>query len=167
MSSISLRALEMDDLDALYDIENDIDVLTEGISTTPYSREMLRQYIALNQSDLYADRQLRLAISDEGGDVLGLVDLTDFEPKHNRAQLGIVVRRMYRRSGIGSEAIRLLKDYARRVAHLHQLYCIISASNEASICMARAVGFEEKATLREWIFDGHEYKDALLLQLFL
>ena len=103
MDEIILRALEPEDLDVLYSIENDIELWNVGYTTVPYSRYLLHDYIANSTCDIYADKQLRLlAVTKDGGDVVGIVDITDYNPQHNRAELGLVVRRQYRNMGYGS-----------------------------------------------------------------
>ena len=52
---ISLRALEPEDLDLIYRIENDPDFWRHGSTTVPYSRYALRQYMESAQNDLFAD----------------------------------------------------------------------------------------------------------------
>ena len=55
-----LRAMEPEDLDVLYSIENDIELWSAGYTTVPYSRYILHDYIANATCDIYADRQVRL-----------------------------------------------------------------------------------------------------------
>ena len=107
MDEIILRALEPEDLDVLYSIENDIELWNVGYTTVPYSRYLLHDYIANSTCDIYADKQLRLlAETKNGGDVVGIVDITDYNPQHNRAELGLVVRRQYRNMGYGSIIVK-------------------------------------------------------------
>ena len=77
MNEIRLRALEPEDLDVLYAIENDLDLWSVGYTTVPYSRYLLHDYIANSQCDIYADRQVRLVVEmEDGSDVVGIVDTT-------------------------------------------------------------------------------------------
>ena len=57
---IRLRAIEPEDLDLLYAIENDPALWSVAASSAYYSRFMLKQYIAAASNDIYADSQLRL-----------------------------------------------------------------------------------------------------------
>ena len=54
--TIRLRAIEPEDLDVIYDIENDLELWTVGYTNAPYSRYILHDYIANATSDIYADR---------------------------------------------------------------------------------------------------------------
>ena len=60
--TLYLRALEPEDLTELYEIENDPSLWDVSNITVPYSKFVLRQYIEATQSDMFADRQLRLMI---------------------------------------------------------------------------------------------------------
>ena len=92
---ITLRALEPEDLDALYAIENDVECWDVGHTSVPYSRYALHDYIANASADIYADRQVRLAIANEEGDIVGLVDVMNFDPRHQRAEVGIIVKKQH------------------------------------------------------------------------
>ena len=59
---IYLRAIEPEDLDIMYAMENDPQTWDITNFTVPYSRYALRQYIENSQCDMFADCQLRLMI---------------------------------------------------------------------------------------------------------
>ena len=81
-TDIRLRALEPEDLDWLYTLENDETLWGVGCSNVPYSRYALKSYIAESRHDIYADGQLRLvAVLKATGAVVGCVDLVDFSKK--------------------------------------------------------------------------------------
>ena len=60
IKDIYLRALEPEDLDLLYQIENEDEVWNVGSSNVPYSRYTLLNYIANASNDIYVDGQVRL-----------------------------------------------------------------------------------------------------------
>ncbi|MCD7714519.1 MAG: GNAT family N-acetyltransferase, partial [Prevotella sp.] len=64
-SNVILRAIEPDDLDLLYNVENDRTLWQLGNTNEPYSKELLRNYILTTTGDIYADKQLRLIIELE------------------------------------------------------------------------------------------------------
>ena len=91
--NISLRAPEPEDLEVMLSFENDAALWELGTATGPYSRYQMKRYIAESQNDLYADGQLRLMIVCEKQGVAGIVDVFSFDARHNRAEVGIVVRK--------------------------------------------------------------------------
>ena len=167
MSKIKLRAIEPEDLDLLYKIENDTRLWNVGSTNVPYSRYTLHDYIANSSDDIYADRQLRLIIELEEGRTVGIIDLMNFSPQHLRAEVGIVILDSERRKGYALAALYQLCDYAQRVLHLHQLYGIIAHENEAALQLFEKAGFQQQSVLHEWLFDGKNYRDAVTVQQFL
>lgn len=166
---IKLRAIEPEDLEIIFQIENNPELWQVSCSTVPYSRYAIKQYIANTSNDIYADRELRLMVEDiEVGHVVGCVDLSNFDPLHGRAEIGMVVLNDERGRGIGSRALKLLCQYAFRFLHLHQLYAYVPADNQASLKMFTNVGFERHLLLVDWLCvkdeSGLVYKDAFMIQ---
>ena len=164
---MKLRAIEPEDLELLYQIENDQRLWKVGATNVPYSRYTLHDYIANSSDDIYVDRQVRLMVENDEGETVGIVDLVQFSPQHLRAEVGIVILDGYRRKGYAAAAIQALCDYAQRVVHLHQLYAVVETSNESAVALFEKAGFSTGNTLKEWLFDGQNYHDALLMQRFL
>lgn len=168
MDEIILRALEPEDLEVLYSVENDIELWSVGYTTVPYSRYLLHDYIANSTCDIYADRQVRLMVeTSDGGEVVGIVDITGYEPRHNRAELGLVVRKQYRNKGYGHLIVEKMISYAHEVIHLHQLYIVVDSDNTSSIELFRKCGFSVSHQLKDWLYDGEKYRNAVFLTLFL
>lgn len=167
MKKIRLRAIEPEDLELLYKIENDVRLWNVGATNVPYSRYTLHDYIANSADDIYADKQLRMIVEDMEGKTVGIVDLTNFSPQHLRAETGIVILDAERRKGYATEALNALCDYAGRVLHLHQLYGVVGNDNQAALALYEKAGFARLETLKEWLFDGKKYTDAVLMQRFL
>jgi diamine N-acetyltransferase len=161
---ITLRAIEPEDLDLLYRIENDVRLWNVGTSNVPYSRYVLHDYVAHATSDIYADRQVRMMIDNELGQTVGIVDLVNFDPANRRAELGLVILNDYRRQGYAMATLEQIHDYAIRILHLHQLYVYIDECNEASLSLFRKVGYTVSGHIPDWLFDGEHYHDALLFQ---
>ena len=96
-----LRAVEPEDLEVLYTMENDPQLWDVSNFTVPYSRFAVRQYIENTQCDMFADQQLRLMIVHrELGVVLGTLDISEFVPLHGHGEVGVAIRSEYQ--GLGS-----------------------------------------------------------------
>ena len=164
---ITLRPMEPEDLDTLYNIENDMELWSVGYTTVPYSRYLLHDYIAHSTCDIYADRQVRLMAEDERGRVVGVVDLSGYEPLHNRAEIGLVIVKEFRDKGYGRRIVDTMIKYSQHVVRLHQLYAVVSPENKAAVAMFKAAGFVVSNKLKDWLFDGKNYEEALFMQLFM
>ena len=121
-SLTTLRAIEPEDLDLLYRIENDVRLWNVGTSNVPYSRYVLHDYVAHVTNDIYTDRQVRMMIDNAEGQTVGIVDLVNFDPANRRAELGLVILNDCRRRGYATATLLQIHDYALRILHLHQLY---------------------------------------------
>lgn len=167
MSRVTLRAMEPEDLDLLYRIENDNSLWNVGITNVPYSRYILRDFIASSTGDIYKDGQVRLIIENSEREVVGIADLVNYDARNCRAEVGIVIECQHRRKGYAAEALSLMADYSRKVLHLHQLYAIVSKDNLASIALFSKAGYQVTAEMKDWLYTGKEYISAQLLQMTL
>ncbi len=162
---IHLRAIEPEDLDLLYRIENDVKLWDVGTSNVPYSRYTLHDYVANASDDIYVDRQVRMMVENEKNETVGIVDLVNFDPGNRRTEVGIIILSAYRRNGYAAATLSQIAEYALRVLHLHQLFAFIDQRNEASVCLFRKMGYQQSAIIKDWLYDGQHYHDALLMQL--
>ena len=165
--TIYLRALEPEDLEFVYAIENDEAVWEVSNTQTPYSRFLIRQYLENAQQDIYEARQLRLAICENNSfKAVGLIDLFEYDPRNQRAGIGIVIQKGEdRNQGIGSQALGLLVQYAFNHLNLHQLFANISSENEISIKLFTNFGFEKIGIKKQWNRVATGYKNEILYQL--
>ena len=162
---IYLRAVEPEDLDVMYEMENDSSMWDISNFTVPYSRYVLRQYIEGSQCDVFADKQLRLMIIRKSDHhLLGTIDVTDFVPLHSRGEVGIAIHREYRQQGYAKDALQLLCRYAFDFLSLNQLYAHVAIDNETCRKVFVSCGFVECGILKNWLRVENQYKDAALLQ---
>ena len=165
--TVYLRALEPNDLEFVYAVENDESIWQVSNTHTPYSRFLVRQYLENAHQDIYEAKQLRLAIC-KGQDfpAVGLIDLFDFDPKNNRAGIGILIKDLvHRNNGVGSESLELLIQYAFAHLNLHQLYANIDVANQASLALFANFGFEKIGIKKQWNLVKGIYHDEVLFQL--
>ena len=162
-----LRAIEPEDLDLMYIVENDPLVQTYSSTTVPLSRYALRQYISESRGDIYADAQVRMAIVDpDTGIACGFLDLTDFAPQHQRAEIGIVLLPEAQGRGIATNALHEAAQYALGKG-LHQLYAIVSSENVAASKLFLRSGYNEISILPQWLRQNGRFVDAMLYQKIL
>ena len=162
---IYLRAPDPEDLEIMYQIENDPSSWEVSGFTVPYSRYTLKEYIRNCRNDIFLDRQLRLMVVHKADDkVIGVVDLADFDPLHNRAAVGIIILKEFREQGIGKQALEAICFYSLKHLHIHQLYAYIPCDNLASLNLFMSIGFSNQFILKDWIRMSSGYKDAYVVQ---
>ncbi|WP_299122321.1 GNAT family N-acetyltransferase [uncultured Winogradskyella sp.] len=162
---IYLRALEPEDLDFVYAIENDTSLWELSDTQTPYSRFLIKQYLENAQQDIFEAKQLRLAICDKNDKTIGLIDVFEFDVKNKRAGIGILIQNESDRfKGSGKEALELLVNYCFKSLHLHQVYANISESNLASLKLFEGNGFKIIGLKNDWSYDGKQFSNEYILQ---
>ena len=163
---ISLRALEPEDLEFLYAVENN-EVNWEVSNTqAPFSKYLLKQYLENAHLDIYEAKQLRLVIEHNvSKQAIGLIDLFDFNPQHKRVGVGILIAAEFQQKGFASDALALLVPYAFTHLGVHQLYANITSDNRKSIALFEKHRFREVGVKKDWILSNGKFKDELLFQL--
>lgn len=167
MPSIHLRAIEPEDLDMLYKIENDMDLWNVSSTNVPYSKYILHDYVANTSGDIYSDKQVRLMVMNDKQENVGIVDLVNFNPQHRRAEIGIVIQKAFRQQGYAKAAMKEIMRYSLKVLHLHQIYSIVDTRNTQASALFHSLGFKVSSELKDWLYDGKEYHNAVVMQTFL
>ncbi len=166
VGSVRLRALENKDIDNLYLWENDTEIWSVSETYAPFSRAVLEQFIASQQQDIYAARQVRLVVECiDDSRAVGTVDLFDFDPHSRRAAVGIMIyEKSLRGKGYGRQALEAIMMYSRKVLDMHQLYCDVHADNAASIALFEGAGFRRVGVKHSWSLTDAQWKDVIMLQ---
>jgi diamine N-acetyltransferase len=164
---IELRALEPEDLELLYEWENNDSYWVLSNTITPYSRYILKKYLEDSHKNIYETNQLRLMIDYKPEKVtIGTIDIFDFDPFNKRAGLGILVAdENYRRKGLASMSLTCVIDYCFKTLQLHQLYCNILVNNSESIELFKKHGFVLTGEKKDWIKTSELYLNEYLFQL--
>ena len=161
---VQLRALEPNDLEFLYEIENDERFWYLGSVTSPYSYDVLQHYLENAHLDIYTTKQLRFVIQYQKLPV-GAIDLYDFDPKNKRAGVGIIVLDEYQNKGIATNALIQLTEYAKNVLDMHQLYATIPLHNPSSLALFEKCGFITSGIKKDWLLHRGKWEDVLDVQL--
>lgn len=160
-----LRALEPEDLEFLFEIENNELFWEISHTQTPFSKYILKQYIENAHLDIYETKQLRLLIEEKKSkNSIGMIDLFDFDPQHKRAGIGILIHPEYQNKGFASDALSMIINYCFKHLNLHQLYANITIDNDKSLSLFNKFKFEKVGVKKDWILSNGNYKDELLVQ---
>jgi diamine N-acetyltransferase len=165
--NIKLRALEPEDLELLYEWENNDSYWVISNTVAPFSKYTLKRYLENSHKTIFETGQLRLMIELKAGKkTIGTIDLFDFDPFHMRAGVGILIADdAERRKGYASMALKCLIDYCFTTLQLHQLYCNILANNCESMELFKKQGFVQSGVRKEWIKTSEGFLDEYMFQL--
>lgn len=163
--TLFLRPLEPEDLDLLYQWENDTRLWKNGSTLTPFSRFALRQYLADARQDIYQARQLRMMIVEkENNKPAGTIDLYDLDALNGRAGVGILVDENFREKGYALQALSCMEEYAFSHLKLHQLYAFVPVGNLPSRALFEKANYERTAVLKEWISVNRSFTGVIVMQ---
>jgi len=168
MRTIRLRALEPKDIRFLMSIENNKVFWKASETVMPFSEFLLSKYIEEAHLDIYTTKQFRFVVEIVTSKIpIGLIDLYDFDPKNNRAGIGVVINEKFQGMGYAQQAIQILISHAKEHLLLFQLYAKIQQSNQKSIHLFKNCGFQQSAQLTNWYFNGKGYEDEIIMQYFI
>ena len=132
---IRLRALEPEDLECLYQWENDMDLWEVSDTLTPFSLFTLKKYIETCHLDIYAGIGIMI---------------------HNTEN---------QKQGYATAAIRLMIDYCFETLGLNQIYSSVPSGNIGSRKLFEKLGFVQTGYRKNWLRRGNGWEDIVYFQL--
>ena len=164
--NIHIRAIEPEDLEFLYQNENNKESWLWGGQNNLFSREDLRKFIETSHIDITQTQQKRFIIAqNKDNATIGCIDLFDYDAVNRRASVGLIIYdAQYRNYGYGKEAIELVKDFCFEQLSLHQLYAEVQESNEQSIKLFEKCGFEMCGLKRDWVLKANKWQSIKCYQ---
>ena len=120
-----------------------------------------------NYLENYSTKEFNLAIVKKENDTLiGNIGLNDVDYKNGTAELGIFIGDEDNLGkGYGSEAIKLLTNYAFKELRLHSIYLRTYDINERAQKAYQKCGFKEFGRHHEAIFRNGKYHDIIYMEL--
>lgn len=115
----------------------------------------------------HLSKEHNYAIVERGSDeLLGNCGLMDMEQTNRTAEIGLFIGEESKRGkGYGTEALRLLADYAFNVLNLRSLMLRVFDYNQRGMASYRKVGFKEIGRRRKAHFYGGAYHDEVFMDL--
>jgi len=158
---VCLRPLVESDVDALFDIFSDAQVMRYWSTAPLENKEAARslyEEIALANSRGSMKKWGVATLADDI--VIGTATLFNLEISNGRAELGYAQNRARWGQGFMHEALQALLDYSFNQLNLRRLEADVDPRNAASIRTLERLGFQREGLLRErWHVNG-EIQDA-------
>jgi RimJ/RimL family protein N-acetyltransferase len=160
---ITLRALELDDLERLHQWAND-EVLWSMLGGWhfPTSRESQRAWL-LGLKDDRLNQRFGIETAEHG--LIGTANLVDIDWKNRTAEHGMMIgEESLRGQGYGTEVIAAIMAYAFGELGLCRLWTTIIEYNQASLATyTRKVPWVIEGTQRQWYLRKGRRWDRILL----
>lgn len=162
---ISLRPLQLSDVNANYLAWLSDDEVMDGIATSGYTMENLKEYVASRITN--PDVAFFAICSNDTQEHIGNIKIDFHDKKANVSELGLLIgNKNYWGKGIGTEACRLIIDYGFTVMQLRKLYLAVYEQNQHAKKLYEKLGFKLEATLRKHIAARGNYYDKYLMGIF-
>ncbi len=125
----------------------------------------LAQHLDGIDNDLSAQRNRYRWMIEADGEVVGTVSAGSFSWRMGYGEIGYQLGQAWHGQGIGTRAVALLVDKLFNGTALRRLIALIAVDNEASICLAKRLGFVVEGNLREHYIIQGTPTDELILGL--
>jgi RimJ/RimL family protein N-acetyltransferase len=159
---VFLSALGIDDVRPLYMWANDRDLATLSRPYAPIHWDDHVEWFE-NQRRDKTGRILGIRLTN-GEKLIGFCKLIGIHPIHRSAEMQMKIgREEYRSKGYGSEALKLLLDFAWNDLALRRVSCCVYADNDRAIKAYEKVGFEREGLMRKAVFVDGKTKDLVVM----
>ena len=161
-----LRAISRDDLERLWQFNNDVDVELAGGGDPPMPQSLARLYAQYDSDSAKGGRDGAGFAIEADGLCIGQCALFNFNETAQTCELGITIGdKAYWGRGYGRDAIRTLLDYAFRLRNFRRVHLSVNGNNQRAIRVYEASGFVEEGRLRDHVWNDGKYVDLVLMGL--
>jgi ribosomal-protein-alanine N-acetyltransferase len=163
---ISLRWISNQDVDALYNIFSNPEVMRYWSTPPLPDRDAAVDLMNEIQEGFRQQSMLKWGIARRADDALiGTTTLYNLDFNNRRAEMGYALGREHWGQGYMAEALQALLAYCFEALDLRRIEADVDPRNAASIQTLERLGFQREGFLRErWEVDG-EIQDALFYGL--
>ena len=165
-SRLSLRSISAADVDDIYEIFSNVEVMRYWSTPPLPSRDAASKLVAEIHEGFKRHELLKWGIALRTDDTL-IGSVTIFHPDftHRRAEIGYALGRAHWGKGYMQEALKAILNYAFTVLTFHRIEADVDPRNTASIHSLERLGFQREGYLRErWQVNG-EIQDAVFYGL--
>lgn len=160
---IYLRPMTREDTDLIVKWRNKDFVRKNFIYQKPFTREGHLHWI---ETMVETGRVVQFLICTKDDVPVGSVYLRDIDEVHHKAEYGIFIGEEDALSkGYGTEAARLMTEYAFRELKLHKLMLRVLAGNERAKRSYEKAGFVQEAYLKDDVCLEDGYRDVILMAI--
>lgn len=111
------------------------------------------------------NQMLFAIVLNETAEFIGGCDVK-FEPKHERAEVGIMIgEEKYHGQGIGTEVIKMLRDYLFQVWKIHRFQLYVLTNNPRAKKCYEKCGFQTEGLLRDYHKKGKQFRSLYIMSI--
>lgn len=163
---IQLRPITIEDSEKIIHWRNSALVKSHFILQTDFTMESQKKWME-QVIEKGKAVQFMIEVIEEGDFDIGTVYLRDLDELHKKAEYGIFIgEEFFLGKGFGTEAARLMLDFAFRELGLHKIYLQVLSDNERAIKSYEKAGFFREALLRDEVCIRGSYHDIVRMAAF-
>jgi len=159
-----LRPFDHDDLVHVRKWANDPEVRRLTAEVTPMSQAAAEEWYERVKAD--RDRVWFVIVLKDGDRPIGDCGLLRMFPAWRNTDLSIILgEKDTWGQGYGTEAIRLLLDYAFGCLNMHRVSLGVVGFNERALRFYEKAGFKREGAQRDGYFHDHRYYDFVMMSI--
>ena len=102
----------------------------------------------------------------DGDKMIGNIGFTDIDNISRTGTVGLFIGdKDHHNHGYGTEALKLILDYAFKTLNLHSVMLSVHSNNERGVACYKKVGFKEMGRRREAKYINGEYVDVVYMDI--
>ncbi|BFN37225.1 GNAT family N-acetyltransferase [Fidelibacter multiformis] len=159
---VILTPMEEEDAEFIRIMENDPDVRYALFLYKPLTQESAEKKVRemISSPDIF----MFMIMEKESGQKIGQTGLVRIDFVSRAAVFYIAIHHKASRSkGFGTEATRLMVDYAFHTLNLNRIQLHVNSENLPAIHIYKKLGFEIEGTLRQAMYHGGKYCDFYVM----
>ncbi|MGR5881054.1 GNAT family N-acetyltransferase [Bacillus paranthracis] len=158
--NMRLREASLADAERLLQIMSNEDVMKYYGMNPCTSLEAAKEEIVWFQNLITNNQGFRWVIADKkSNQYIGDIGVFDFEPVHNRVEIGFKLQPAYWNRGIMSECIQKVLEFAFIQKKYNRIEALVDSRNISCQILLQKNGFTLEGTLREYEFENGYYVD--------
>ena len=159
-----LRPLEKEDMALIRRWANDPEIRQLTGEVTPMSQASADEFLEKVRTD--RERVWFVVVLKDGDRMIGEAGLLRIFWPWRATDLSIIIGdKGAWGQGHGSEAIRLLLDYAFGYLNMHRVAIGVVGFNQRAIHFYEKVGFKQEGIQRDGYYHGHAYHDFVMMSI--
>jgi RimJ/RimL family protein N-acetyltransferase len=161
---LQLRKMEESDIETYHSWRNDLDVMkTTNLSLDLYTLNETRSFV--ENIILYSTSSKSYIIEQRDRNIpIGVTSLINIDTKNRNAECIIDIgEKEYWGMGYGTEALKMLLDYAFLELNLHRVSLRVFSLNERAIHIYKKLGFVQEGVIRESLYRNGKWQDIITM----
>jgi RimJ/RimL family protein N-acetyltransferase len=133
-------------------------------SQKSFTLRQVEQYIEEKNTD--SSSILLLIALNENDVVIGDIQLLEIDNINRNCYIRIAIdNQSYQGKGYGSEAMKLMLEYAFGILNLHRIELNVFAYNKRAIHVYERLGFQKEGIQRDALYYDHAYHDSIIMSI--